>query len=388
VIPARYVNLDAARARFGDRVDRLAPFLLRGDPLADDLVETMESMPAGRGWALFNEELARSRSCKGEMPEAMRAFFAQVDRVPLWVDWTAIERGGELLMRSGAIGGIVLGAASLVMGYGSPAGNKPLIFSGRLINRATRRLNETARFVQATGRPGGLRRNADGFAITVKVRLMHAKVRRLLRRTEDFRQDLWGDPINQHDMAATTLLFSLIFLEGLRSFGIEMTRDESESFMHLWRYSGYLSGVDEEILPTSEFDGWNLGELIKATQGPPDDDSRTLVKALFDSTVREAKTPEERRMGEVRRRMGHGFCRGLLGEEMADALGVPRTPFVVAFHALHAVVKVAEQARARSSEAHRVAVTTGSRYWDKVIEMGLAGVPAEFTPPERLVSAA
>ena len=369
-------------------MDRLAPFLLRGDPLADDLVESMESMPRGRGWALFNEELARPGSCKGEMPEAMRAFFAHVDRVPLWVDWTAIERGGELLMRSGAIGGIVLGAASLVMGYSSPGGNKPLVFSGRLINRAIRRLNETARFVQATGRPGGLRRNSDGFAITVKVRLMHAKVRRLLRRTEEFRQDLWGDPINQHDMAATTLLFSLVFLEGLRSFGIEMTRDESESFMHLWRYSGYLSGVDEEILPGSEFDGWNLGELIKATQAPPDEDSRTLVKALFDSTVREAKTPEERRMGDLRRRMGWGFCRGLLGEEMADSLGVPRTPFVVGFHALRAVARVAEQARARSSEAHRVAVATGSRYWDKVVEVGLAGAPAEFLPPERLASAA
>ncbi len=388
MIPARFVNVEAARARWGDRVDRLAPFLMRGDPLADDLVEAMEAMPRGRGWALFNEELAHPGSCKGEMPEAMRAFFAQVDRVPLWVDWTAIERGGELLMRSGALGGIVLGAASLVMGYSSPGGNKPLIFSGQLVNRAVRRLNETARFVQATGRPGGLRRHADGFAITLKVRLMHAKVRRILRSTEAFRQDLWGDPINQHDLAATTLLFSLIFLEGLRSFGVEMTRDESESFMHLWRYSGYLSGVDEEILPGSEFDGWNLGELIKATQAPPDEDSRMLVKALFDSTVTDAKTPEQRRMGEMRRRMGHGFCRGLLGDEMADSLGVPRTHFTMAFHALRTAAKVTEQARTRSAEAHRFAVATGSRYWDKVVEMGLAGAPAEFLPPERLASAA
>ncbi|XXY22796.1 hypothetical protein WME88_24600 [Sorangium sp. So ce216] len=47
-----------------------------------------------------------------------------------------------------------------------------------------------------------------------------------------------------------------------------------------------------------------------------------------------------------------------------------------------------EQAWTRSGEAHRFAVATGTRYWDKVVEIGLAGAPAGFLPPERLASAA
>jgi hypothetical protein len=45
---------------------------------------------------------------------------------------TGAARGGEVLLRHGFFGGIVLGFRCLVAGYCSPAGNKPLAFSGRL----------------------------------------------------------------------------------------------------------------------------------------------------------------------------------------------------------------------------------------------------------------
>jgi len=59
MIPARFHNPHAARARFGDRVDRLAPYLLTVDPLADGVVEGIEGMPNGQGWRIFNEAAAR-----------------------------------------------------------------------------------------------------------------------------------------------------------------------------------------------------------------------------------------------------------------------------------------------------------------------------------------
>ena len=53
MFPSRYTHLDAARARFGDRVDRLAPFFFKVDPLADAVVEAFEALPPQRGWALL-----------------------------------------------------------------------------------------------------------------------------------------------------------------------------------------------------------------------------------------------------------------------------------------------------------------------------------------------
>lgn len=384
VIPARFVNQIEARKRFGDRVDRLAPFLLRGDPLADAVIDEMRTMPGGRGFALVNEILAHPDFPVDKRPPAIRAFFEHLDVVPVWVDWNTMRRGNELLLRSGIMGGIVLAAASLVFGYTSPAGNKPLVFSGRLTEMAQRRLAETSRFVQAVGQYDGFRRAGEAFAITVRVRLMHAQVRAMLRKSPKWKTDQWGDPINQHDMAATILLFSLVFLAGIRQLGIETAPDESASFMHLWRYAGHVMGVDTEILPTSEFEAWSLADLIRATQGPPDDDSRALTAALFNSEFENAKTPEQKRMALFRREMGRGFCRHLIGAELADQLRIPRTPAESAFYVFRATTRASEALRKGSPDVHRALVASGMKYWDHVVKQALGTIPADFKPPTKL----
>jgi hypothetical protein len=104
----------------------------------------------------------------------------QIDTVPPWVDWELLDRGGAVFLRSGGLGIAALSLAALPLSYASGVGNKPLVFTGHLLRRAPRRLAETARFTVATSQPGGLRRFAPGFKFTVKVRLMHAQVRRLL----------------------------------------------------------------------------------------------------------------------------------------------------------------------------------------------------------------
>jgi hypothetical protein len=381
--PSRYSNLAEARRRHGTRVDRLAPFFERLDPLADNVVESIEKMP-GRGWQMLERALTHGISSVPDAPESFRALFAELDAVPPWVDDPTLDRGGALLMRVGVLGGICLGAKSLVLGYASPGGNKPLVFSGRLVESAARRLNETSRFVQAVCRPGGMRRFADGFHITVKVRLMHAQVRRMLLRSDKWQSQKWGAPINQHDMAGTTLLFSLSVLEGLRAFGVKMSREESESFMQLWRYVGRVIGVAPDILPTSEYDAWQLAQLIEQTMGEPDDDSRALVRALFEHPLSMARNERQKAMAERQVSFGYGVCRALIGDELADKLEIPRNAYRYALPTVRAIVTAAENVRIRSAWADRTAYVTGVRYWDKVVEIGLAGANAEFRLPERL----
>ena len=384
MIPSRFTGLDAARARFGDRVDRLAPYLLRVDPLADAAAEALAALPPGRGWALFNEALARGVAEVSDAPGALRDLFAEVDRVPPWVDWAALDEGGSLLMRAGMMGGIVLGARAIVLGYASPAGNKPLVFSGRLKEQAARRLNETSRFVQAVCRPGGMRRSADGFHITLKVRLMHAEVRRMIQRSGRWDEARWGAPINQQDMASTTLLFSVVVLDGLRLLGFEFSNEEAERYQQLWRYVSRVIGCDAELTPASVLEARQLSDLIYATQGPPDDDSRALTKALIEAPFSAVKTPAEGRRARVQNEIGKTMVRALLGDTMADALGVPLSPWRRVLPLVRRVNAAAEQVRLRVPAAQEAAITRGHRYWDRVVEIGLAGATAEFRPPERL----
>ena len=388
MVPSRLLDTRAARARFGDRIDRLAPYLLAVDPLADAVVAAFAALPPGEGFALLERALRRGIGSVNAAPEPLRALFAEVDRVPGWVDWGVIDRGGELLMRSGVLGGLVLGAGSIILGYASPGGNKPLVFSGRLHEQAARRLQETGRFVEAVSRPGGMRRGGDGFQITVKVRIMHAQVRRMILATGRWDEARWGAPINQHDMSATTLLFSLAVIEGLRALGFHIDPDEAERAMALWRYVGWVIGCDRELTPGSVFEARQLADLIQATQGPPDEDSRSLTAAALDARLAVARTAREQRLGHAAREIGGALVYGLLGEPMAQSLGVPRSALRGVVPFIRSVNAAAEPLRKRIPAAHRAAVEHGYRYWSRVVEVGLADAAAEFRPPDRLARAA
>lgn len=384
--PARFTKLDTARARFGDRVDRLGAFLTRVDPLADDVIASIESTPGG--WQLFERAAAHGIESVPNAPGSFRALLDAVGRVPLWADWETIDRGGEVLLRAGPLGGIVLAYKSLVLGYASPGGNKPLVLSGRLEQQAARRLNETARFVQATITPGAMRPRGQAWQITLKVRLIHAHVRRMIEKHGTAWNEAWGAPINQHDQAGTSLLFSVAVLDGLRQLGVRISRRDAEAYMHLWRWSGWLMGIEPELLPATESEGMRLGHLIAATQGPPDEDSRRLTRALLEAPLLAAKGPGDRASAERVVRFGGAMCRALLGDELADDLAVPRTPWRYMVPLVRQLVSSMEMVRLRVPYGDVPARWAGSRYWDRVVEEGLSEATAAFGLPTGLARAA
>src|ERR1019366_7251220 len=100
--------------------------------------------------------------------------------------------------------------------------------------------------------------------------LIHAQVRRMIVKSGRWDFEAWGEPINQHDLVGTALLFSLVVLEGLRQLGAHIAPEEAQAYMHLWRYSSHLMGVDPELMPTSEAEARSVGDLLAATVGEPD----------------------------------------------------------------------------------------------------------------------
>jgi hypothetical protein len=384
--PGRFRPDGHARLHHAAALDRLVPLLGRTDPLADDLVEALADLPAGRGSNLLDQSLRHGIDAVADAPAALRALFAQVDDVPAWVDREQEDRAGAVVLRAGLVAGIVLGMKSLLLGYASPGGNKPLVFSGRLAQQAGRRLSETSRFVQAVSRPGGLDRFAPGFAITVKVRVMHAHVRRLILRSGRWRSDLWGAPINQHDMLATILLFSVAMVDGMRTLGYRVSDAEAEDVTRLWRHVGLVMGVEAELLPGNFAEGMATAELIRATQGPPDDDARALTRALFDARAA-AIVAAGGEAGELERRRDamHAICRLLIGDELAAGLEIPASRFDPLARLVRPLAGLASRLNRLPGLAD-LAVRAGDRYWDAAVAEGLAGRPASFSPPDRLAA--
>jgi hypothetical protein len=384
MLPSRFLISADVRAKFGDRADRLGAYLTRGDPAADAVVEAIDAMPPGAGWDLFRRAAQTGIGSTVDPPEAFKAFFDGVERVPMWVDWEALDRGAAVLMRAGPLGGIVLGLKSLVLGYASPAGNKPLILSGRLEEQAGRRLNETARFVQATIATGGMRPHAPGWQLTLNVRLIHAQVRRMILRSGRWDGAAWGTPINQHDELGTSLLFSVVVLEGLRQLGARVAPADADAYVQLWRWSGWLMGIEQDLLPGTESEGRRLGEIIAATQGEPDEDSRRLTRALLEGPIRDATTPEEKRNAERAVRFSRGMCRSLLGDATADRMGVAPTSWRYVVPFARRLVSSMELVRENVPFGDSSALWAGTRYWDRVVALGLTGATVDLALPQRL----
>jgi hypothetical protein len=380
--PARVHHVAEAEQNFGELLQQLLPYLDVGDEPADAVVRALEGVPPTERERLIEAALDGEQA----LSEPLARYVAGCQRLPDWVDLERLERASAIFQRSGLLGGITLGLCSLVHGYAAPAGNKPLAFSGRLTEKAGRRLAETGRFVTAVSEPRGMLPGGVGWRMTLKVRLMHAQVRRLLLASGRWQADAWSLPINQHDMLATVLLFSSVFLGGLRKMGFQFTSSEADDYQHLWRYVGWVMGVQSELLPESGAEAERLSRFIDLTQGPPDEDSRALVRALIDGPLQHARSKAERRRAELHVAVAQGLCRGLVGDELADALGLPRTYHRHLLSVVRRTLETLEGARLRLPRLNALVELLGARYWSASVAQGLAGVQPRFALPDRLAA--
>lgn len=358
----------------------LADGLLQGDPLADALVEHWLASSVREGRAALDVALSRGIDAVDDASEPLRALFAQLDRVPLWLDRKLAERGRRAGVRVGAAGSYVLSSVALMGGYRFSSVTKPLVMTGALEQRTVRRLDETAKFVRDVYSPFGLERHGTGFASAVRVRLMHALVRRSLSRSPHWRTAEWGLPINQTDMLGTNVLFSVVYLTGLRAMGMRFERDESEGLVHLWRYIGYLIGVDEALLPANELEGRRMAYALMNSQPGADEDSRKLAAALRMAPATAAHTPLQKRLARYDIAFRTGLSRAILGDRIADELGLPADAWKYAIAVTTPLTFALETVRMHTPGLTALAVRLGQRGLDKLEARVSARAPVTFMP--------
>lgn len=389
-IPGRIRNYPEAKARYGELTDVLVRALSRTDPVADAVVESFAELGAGRGRAMLETALVDGIASVPDAPASLRTLLEQVDTVPAWVDFERCELGARVYRRVSFGGVLTLSAYSLMAGYHSAAAIKPLSFTGGLSKRAPRRLAETGRYVVETSRAGGLRREGEGLRIAVRVRVMHAQVRRMLRASGRWDESTWGAPINQADMAITAMEFSSMVLRGCRTLGYAFSPEESSAVMHLFRYAGYLMGVDAELLPLveTESSARRYEELVRFTIDGPDADSLELARALRDAFVTGARTPLEAIQAVSLRPLHDGLVWTLCGDKVASELGMQRPwlrhlvpPVALAIGAL-------ERVRRRVPALERAMTERGGRALEDQIARALAGAEPSFDARDRATNGA
>ncbi len=368
------------------QVEELARYLVMGDPVADAVVEMYRALPGGRGRALLDQALAHGIGSIVDPPRALVELFAHVDREPIWLDRDKLVLACQVSRRVGPWGELALRNLSLMGGYLGAAAAKPLVFTGQLERVTQRRLVETGKFWMDVTTIGGLERFADGFKSAVRVRIMHAQVRAMLLASGKW-DPAWGCPLNQADSMATILEFSSIYMFGLRALGFLFTRREREAVVHLWRYVGYVMGVDERILPTCEDDANRAMYLMSATLPPSDDDTRALGMALADVPLRAAGDGWlSKRLAKVERTLRIGYTRYVLGDHAGDALGLPRTAAKYVWPAQVPLRLGFELVRATVPPVNRLVIKLGERLAEREFPKQVQRTRADtsFSPVGRL----
>lgn len=381
-LPSAYSEPESAEATYGARAGKYVDFMGRTDPLADAVMREFSTLPEVEWRSWLEQALANGIESVPSAPEALRSLFRQLEHVPFWVDRERCNLGGATFLRC-RLGFAVLAMLSLPLIYSWPAGNKPLALSGQLMHRASQRLKDTTRYVFAVCQPTGLSRFSEGFAMTVRVRLIHAQVRRLLLESSQWRADAWGAPINQCHMAGTNLMFSVGVLNGLSRLGYRFERVEREALVHLWRYAGYLLGVEPELLIAEEFEGNRLLDLMFAFEPEPDDDSRALVEALMETSFDYVRGFRAGRFCSVN--LCYGMSQALIGDEHAKALGYPNTAWRWLVPAVRPATWMVETARIYNGRVQALAKVAGPKAFRHLLsERGLKGRAGDFVIPRKL----
>lgn len=323
-VPTSVRSQDEAVRRFGDRATTYLEAMWEGDPLADAFVDDFATLGHGKGMRMLRKACREGIDAVPEAPASLKALFAELDDTPEWVDLAAIDAGSRHFARYTRQAGIVLGAASLVSGYANSTASRPLELTGRYVENAGMRTIEVGAWLLAVNQQGGLQRHAEGFELTVRVRIIHALVRNHLRHSPDWDETAWGLPIPQAFLAYTLVEFCLIPLRGMRAIGAPYLPHEVETYYRLWRYVGHLLGIHEDLLPVHEADQQVLEELYLLTRPEVDDYCRSLVAAInAEFLVLEIEELLPSRLHGVAPPTVHALERIFLGDRIADELGVP-----------------------------------------------------------------
>ena len=305
-----------------DLADKYVAHTTVGDPLADAAMVELNALDRSVSAHLIQKCIeTEDLTSLDDVPPATLKFFKSCAEVPDWVDHESFLPGCRLFHRhtrlvlAGMVGG------TLVEGFTTNIA-KSFFLTGRLRDKGQRRLKQNNRHMLEIFMPGGLERRGDGWTHSVRVRLVHAKVRDLLERSDEWDSEELGTPVSAANVGFAIAAFSARLLRHMKKLGASYSREERESFMAVWRYSGYLMGIPESILYDTEENALRLFELGRVIEPPPSMESIVLASSLINSAPLFAgltAAPERRKLADYIAQIS----RALIGDETADQLMFP-----------------------------------------------------------------
>ena len=323
IIPTDYLEgYEKARKADSDLADKYIAHTHIGDPLGEAMTDDLAELDTAEQWRLIQAAMDEDgEEALRHAPASLRAFFKDAETPPDWLDYAAFAPGVRMFHRDSSVILAAFVAGVLIEGFTTNIA-KSFFITGRVRDQGVRRLGQNNRHMTEIFLPGGLYRQGDGWKLSVRIRIVHSRVRHLLNNTSDWNTDAWGIPISAAHLGYAISAFSARLLKHMKTLGAGYNDDERKSFMDVWRYSGYLMGIPEAILFRDEAEALHIYDIGHMCEPEAPMESIVMANALVNSAplIAGRSSPEERQ------KLAHyvyRISRGLIGRHVAEQLMYP-----------------------------------------------------------------
>ena len=323
VVPSDYVeSYERARRVDPERARNYIIHTMIADPVCDEMMVQLGEVPLRDADRFIRAAIENPDDPSlDDAPAGVHAFIEELETVPDWVDYDEFADGIRAFHRdSSACLAAMLGGV-LVEGFSTTIA-KSFFITGRLRDQGVRRLRQNNRHMIEILLPGGLETRGDGWRLSVRIRLVHAKVRQLFNDSDEWDSAAQGVPLSAAQVGYALTSFSARMLQHMKGLGASYDDTERDGFMAVWRYSGYLMGIPETILYHDYDDALELFRVGGLCEPDPGMESVVLANSLVNSAPVVAGITEP----AARRKLAKYVflvSRAMIGNPMADNLQYP-----------------------------------------------------------------
>ena len=294
-----------------------------GDPEADDVIDALSSIDQEKVHRFIEAGMEQDPKALADAPLALREFFERIETPPPWFDPGSVHAGCRAFHQYSDL--FIPAFFVVTLQNAATLISKAFHMTGRVnTQHGLRRIRQNTRHFIEIMLPGALERHGEGWKLSVRIRLVHAQVRRLLRTSGNWDEAEFGVPLSAAHMALSSANFSATMLQQAERLGARPDAEGRASFMQIWRYASWLVGSPELLL--FEGDESRTAELHRvgtACEPPPNDEAAVIANALVNAVPQVAGVVDP----VAQRKMAlHVFrvSRALLGNEVADQLRFPQ----------------------------------------------------------------
>ena len=322
-VPTAYAESYAKARRYDEALaDNYIRHTTLGDPGLDPVMEELASLPPEDLHRFIGAGIEQHGEVLRKAPQPLREFFNNLEE-PEWLDYEAFRPGIRAFHANVDLMLVAFVTGVLVEGFSTMIA-KSFNITGRVAS-TKRRLQQNNRHMMDIFFPGGLYRNGDGWKLSMRIRIIHSRIRALLNRSDDWNHEAWGTPVSAAHLGLAISVFSKRLLEYSLKVGANFTEEENRSVLDVWRYTGFVMGIPETILYT---DGEAAARIYKVgylCEPPPDPDSVAVANMLIQAIPTIADITDPKEQAELTA-LAYRLSRALIGKRRAEQFEFPKTP--------------------------------------------------------------